>query len=147
MLTLDARTDERPQLLRPQLVALRSVVERNDVEGHTRPQQRGNCGGSLPARLIAVEHEQHAIEVSSQEVRLMPGERRAHEADYRVAGLMDCDGVEEAFDDDHHARFRGNRPMQVEEGQRFAKASRESILRLLAVNRAAAYAISSPVAL
>ncbi len=106
--------------------------------GIRAPKQTGNGGGSLPARLVAVEHEQRTIEMIAQEFGLAHRQCRSHKRDDgRTSGLVERDCVEKAFDDDHRARPVRGGSMQVKKDQRLAEAGWKSVLRLVAVDRAA----------
>jgi hypothetical protein len=76
----------------------------------------------MPAGLVSVSHEQHAVEVTCQEIRLIFRECRGHQTHDRIAGLVDSNRIEETFDDDDRARIHRDRSMEIEKDKRLAES-------------------------
>jgi hypothetical protein len=76
------------------------------VHRHPRSQHPANDCRALPSCFVAIEHQHDTIKVVGQEADLTPRDRRAHQRDHRIPGLMDRDRIEEAFEDEHGARMR-----------------------------------------
>jgi hypothetical protein len=120
-----------------QSIGLAAIVQRDRRYWHARAERLGDADRTPSPGVVSIEHEKYAVEAVCEEISLMSRQRRAHEPHHWVPRLMDRDRVEEAFDHDDRARFRRDHSMEVEEDERLSEACRESILRLLAVDRAA----------
>ena len=135
---MDVRSHELLDRCGRQLVRLTPHAERDEPHARAIGQRFRRGGGPLSARVVAIEHHQHTIEMCGEQIGLIPRERRAHETDDRgTARLMHGECVEEAFHDDDGATSSRERAMQIEEHERLAEAGRKPILRLLPVDGAA----------
>lgn len=54
-----------------QLIGLTPVLELDDADRHSRGQRRCDRRGSVTTGVIAVEHQQDAIEVDTEEIGLI----------------------------------------------------------------------------
>jgi hypothetical protein len=118
-----------------ELIRLTAVLQRNRGHRHVDAERLGDGHRALSTGLITIAHQHDAVEMAHEQVGLISRKRGAHEPDDgRIAGLMQGECVEEAFDDDVAGSGR-ERSMQIDERERFTETSRETVLRLLVVDR------------
>jgi len=120
-------------LYRGQLVGLSAIGQVNPPYRHLGLQRLGDLVGCATPRRIPIQQQDEALEMTGEQMRLASRESRSHQRDHvAMAGLVELDGVEEAFHQDG-AIFPGvDGAMEVKQGLRFPKAGWEPVFGWLA---------------
>ena len=118
-----------------QLIGLLTVRNVRNFNLDVSAELVGDLSARVMSRLVAVEHEDYAVEVFSQQFLLRLGKCAAHERyDILKPGLVHVDAVEVSFDDDDLSATIRDRVVEIEKLEGFLEAAREPVLRLAAID-------------